>query len=127
MEDENFDNTQTIMYETLSPLYLSTPNQSPVSDELEPYSIFRNEISLSTLQCTSPDTAAPDFFSLDVSKDDASERDSFSEPVAATKPKTPIPVSEPKLESGWFRGNCKFKSPMLQLHKGTELSAFLSD
>ncbi|KAF7800758.1 Non-canonical poly(A) RNA polymerase PAPD5 [Senna tora] len=121
MEDEHLDNPKTIVYETLSPLYLSTANQSPVSDELEPYTVFRNEISLSTLQCASPETAAPDFFSLHVGTGDVTERDSVSqgltEPVAATEPKTPVLVSEPKLEGSWFRGNCKFRSPMLQLHK----------
>ncbi|KAK4285953.1 hypothetical protein QN277_002576 [Acacia crassicarpa] len=121
MEDENLDTPKSILYETLSPFNLSTPNQSPVPDELEPYSVFRNEISLSTLQSPSAETAAPDFFSLEVGNDDASERGSLCfplpEPVAATEPKTPALVPEPKLESSWFRGNCKFRSPMLQLHK----------
>ncbi|KAI9071575.1 hypothetical protein K1719_046470 [Acacia pycnantha] len=97
------------------------PNQSLVPDELEPYSVFRNEISLSTLQSPSAETAAPDFFSLEVGNDDASERESLSfplpEPNAASEPETPALVPEPKLESSWFRGNCKFRSPMLQLHK----------
>ncbi|XP_028783078.1 terminal nucleotidyltransferase 4A-like [Neltuma alba] len=121
MEDENFDTPKSVLYETLSPFYLSTPDQSAGPDELEPYTVFRNEISLSSLQCPSPETAAPDFFSLEVGNDDVSERESLSvqlpEPVAATEPKTPALVSEPKLESSWFRGNCKFRSPMLQLHK----------
>ncbi|KAJ7948648.1 non-canonical poly(A) RNA polymerase PAPD5 [Quillaja saponaria] len=29
----------------------------------------------------------------------------------------PAAAAETKLENGWFRGYCKFKSPMLQLHK----------
>lgn len=121
MEEENLDTPKSVLYETLSPFYLSTPDQSPVPDELEPYTVFRNEISLSTLQSPSPETSAPDFFSLEVGTDEASERESLSfqlpEPAAATEPKTPALVSEPKLESSWFRGNCKFRSPMLQLHK----------
>ncbi|KAI4322932.1 hypothetical protein L6164_022580 [Bauhinia variegata] len=111
---------KTVVYDTLSPLCLTPSNQSPAFDDLEPYSVFRNEISLSTPQCASPDTAAPDFFSLDVGTEDI-DRDSLpatlSTPAAEDEPATSALVSEAKLESGWFRGNCKFRSPMLQLHK----------
>ncbi|KAI3728895.1 hypothetical protein L6452_17540 [Arctium lappa] len=36
---------------------------------------------------------------------------------------TPLADEEPKrsLEAGWFRANCRFKSPMLQLHKGKNI------
>ncbi|XP_061365881.1 uncharacterized protein LOC133309161 isoform X2 [Gastrolobium bilobum] len=118
-ERENLQFTENFVYEILSPLSLSSAAaaDSPVSDHLEPYSVFRNEISLSTLRCTSSDSAAPDFFSLDVAGE-ASGRDPLPEPVGTPEPKTPaIAPPEPKLESGWFRGNCKFRSPMLQLHK----------
>ncbi|KAK7324584.1 hypothetical protein VNO77_28258 [Canavalia gladiata] len=118
MEDQEQQNLQipeTFVYETLSPLSLSSAAAagSPVS---EPYSVFRNEISLSTVHCASSDSIAVDFFSLDVAGE-ASDRESLPEPVAAPEPKTPALAPEPKLESGWFRGNCKFRSPMLQLHK----------
>ncbi|KAH7512543.1 hypothetical protein FEM48_Zijuj12G0101600 [Ziziphus jujuba var. spinosa] len=108
---------QSFLYETLSPLSVPTAGQSSPSDDLEPYSVFRNEISLTTLRCTSPESAAPDFFSLDVNADG-------SDPVLVSparpreaEPTTPAREAEPRLESGWFRGNNKFKSPMLQLHK----------
>ncbi|XP_048441675.1 terminal nucleotidyltransferase 4A [Pyrus x bretschneideri] len=118
--------TQSFLYETLPALSLPTPNQSPPPPEdLEPYSVFRNEITLSTPQCAPVDTAAPDFFSLDVAADEPDPiRASLSSvrlaepwpPLHQSEPTTPAP-QEPKLESGWFRGHCKFRSPMLQLHK----------
>lgn len=120
--------TQSFLYETLPALSLPTPNQSPPPPEdLEPYSVFRNEITLSTPHCAPFDTAAPDFFSLNVVADEpnpiraSSSSDLLAEPwppLHQSEPTTPAP-QEPKLESGWFRGHCKFRSPMLQLHKGT--------
>ena len=127
--EEELQNPETILYETLSPLSLSDSVQSPVTDSnhLEPYSVYRNEISLSTLECPLVETTTIDFFSLDVATE-SSQRDSppaaLRTPVVEAEPKTPVRLSEPKLESGWFRGNCKFKSPMLQLHKGTKFTRF---
>ncbi|KAJ7981731.1 non-canonical poly(A) RNA polymerase PAPD5 [Quillaja saponaria] len=122
--EEELETPQNVVYETLSPLSLTTVNQSqsqsPVSDHLERYSVLRSEISLSTIQCAFLETAAPDFFSLDVGAQDSglvSVSTPLPTPVREAEPKTPARVVEPKLESGWFRGNCKFKSPMLQLHK----------
>ncbi|KAM1857650.1 hypothetical protein ACFX13_007724 [Malus domestica] len=119
--------TQSFLYETLPALSLPTLNQSPPPpDDLEPYSVFRNEITLSTPQCAPVDTAAPDFFSLDVTADEPDPILSSLSSVRLAEPWTPLYQSEPttpalevepKLESGWFRGHCKFKSPMLQLHK----------
>ncbi|KAA8526835.1 hypothetical protein F0562_008936 [Nyssa sinensis] len=109
MEVEGF------FYETLNPLSGSATDQpSPpplLSDDSEPYSVFRNQISLSTIQCPSPETPAADYFSLDVGAADEESREALIT--------TPIPAREPAwtLESGWFRANCRFKSPMLQLHK----------
>ncbi|CAN6694373.1 unnamed protein product [Malus baccata var. baccata] len=118
--------TQSFLYETLPALSLPTPNQSPPPPEdLEPYSVFRNEITLSTPQCAPVDTTAPDFFSLDVAADEpdpiraSSSSGRLAEPwpsLHQSEPTTPAP-QEPKLESGWFRGHCKFRSPMVQLHK----------
>ncbi|XP_068338878.1 poly(A) RNA polymerase protein 2-like [Pyrus communis] len=114
--------TQSFLYETLPALKQSPPPP----DDLEPYSVFRNEITLSTSQCAPVDTAAPDFFSLDVAADEPDPILSSSSSVRLAEPWTPLHQSEPttpalevepKLESGWFRGHCKFKSPMLQLHK----------
>nr|XP_016498763.1 PREDICTED: non-canonical poly(A) RNA polymerase PAPD5-like [Nicotiana tabacum] len=112
-----------ILYETLSPLSaatISTTDHPPPSssDEHEPYLVFRNEISLSTLQCPSPETAVADYFSLDLDGDTAElNNGSVSTPVSAAA--TPLPVKETTrgLEGNWFRANCRFKSPMLQLHK----------
>ncbi|KAL6205723.1 hypothetical protein ACLB2K_022976 [Fragaria x ananassa] len=113
--EQSPETPQRIIYETLPPLSLSTPDQSPTppSDHLEPYSVFRNKITISSLRSTSPDTAAPNFISLDVAADEAEPKSAWDSP--APEPKTP--ALEPKLESGWFRGRSKFKSPMLQLHK----------
>lgn len=123
-EQEHQQIPETFVYETLSPLSLSSPAAAADdSDNLEQYSVFRNEISLSTPQCASPYSTAPDFFSLDVAGE-LSGGDPLPEPVTPAEPKTPALAPEPKLESGWFRGNCKFRSPMLQLHKGTELIGF---
>ncbi|MED6109833.1 hypothetical protein PIB30_037222 [Stylosanthes scabra] len=109
---------ETFLYETLSPISFSAAiADDDNNNKNEPYSVFRNEISLSELPSTAPGSAAIDFFSLDVA-DEASHRDSLPPAVVvAEEPKTPALAPEPKLESNWFRGNCKFRSPMLQLHK----------
>ncbi|XP_031406004.1 terminal nucleotidyltransferase 4B isoform X2 [Punica granatum] len=115
---------RSCLYETLSPLPLSfSPDsgQSPQPPESPGlYSVFRNEISLSDLHPSSPGAAvAPDFFSLDVE----AEPESVEEPASPRSAweaelKTPAREAElPRLEGSWFRGNSRFKSPMLQLHK----------
>ncbi|XP_060964268.1 uncharacterized protein LOC133033496 [Cannabis sativa] len=116
--------SQSFIYETLTTLSFPSSDQSSPSDHREPYSVYRNEISLSTIPLPSFDAeaaaAAPDYFSLDAAADEH-----FSLPVPESlarsrgaEPKTPAPVEdERRLESSWFRGNSKFKSPMLQLHK----------
>ncbi|GMH24954.1 hypothetical protein Nepgr_026797 [Nepenthes gracilis] len=106
-------------YETLGLLGASTTTtDASVDDREEPYEVFRNEISLASIENTSPGTAAPDYFSLYVDGDGGEEP--IQSPVSTHFPVV-TPVSdrgaERKLESGWFRGNCGFKSPMLQLHK----------
>ncbi|KAF5730671.1 Nucleotidyltransferase family protein isoform 1 [Tripterygium wilfordii] len=114
--------TPIYLYETLTPFSLgtapTTPDvQSPLSDDaLEPYSVFRNEISLSTLDAAvEPDPAAPDFFSLNVGEP---EPELVTPASALAEPVTPVRGIEPRLESAWwFSGNSRFKSPMLQLHK----------
>ncbi|MCE2055555.1 hypothetical protein HAX54_042873 [Datura stramonium] len=63
-----------ILYETQPPPpppQPSTTDHLPPSssEEHEPYVVFRNEISLSTLQYPSPETAAADYFSLDLEGD----------------------------------------------------------
>lgn len=120
MEEHSLNIPKTFVYDTLCPLALSAAD-SPFPDHHEPYSVYRNEISVDTPQCALPTSTTVDFFSLDVASE-AYGHESLPEPLAATpEPKTPTPAPEPKLESVWFGGNCKFKSPMLQLHKGIQL------
>lgn len=122
-----------ILYETLHPLSPAadttadySPPLSSVSDEHESYVVFRNEISLSTRQCPSPETAAPDYFSLDLDGDAADlNKSSVSTPVPAAAP-LPVKETERGLEGNWFRANCRFKSPMLQLHQGKATSCWFS-
>ncbi|KAK7401832.1 hypothetical protein VNO78_13628 [Psophocarpus tetragonolobus] len=117
MEEQEPKTPETIIYDTISPFALSAADSPPSDEDPEPYSVFRNEISVETPQRASPTSAPVDFFSLDVFAD-SSAHDHLPEPLAATPdPKTPAPAPVPKLESAWFHGNCKFKSPMLQLHK----------
>ncbi|KEH38740.1 nucleotidyltransferase family protein [Medicago truncatula] len=114
---ENLQIPEKIEYTTLTPLPLPlTADDSPDSDNHEQYSVFRNEISLDTPQVNSVSSTAIDFFSLDVA-DEIEPEDNLPEPVTPVEPKTPAIEHEVKLENGWFRGDCKFKSPMLQLHK----------
>ncbi|NP_001315985.1 nucleotidyltransferase family protein [Solanum lycopersicum] len=115
-----------ILYETLRPLSAAgttttatddIPPSLSSSDEHEPYVVFRNQISLSNLQCPSPETAAPDYFSLDLDGDASDlNNGSVSTPVPAATPLRDKEV-ERGLEGNWFRANCRFKSPMLQLHQ----------
>ncbi|XP_030511929.1 terminal nucleotidyltransferase 4B [Rhodamnia argentea] len=115
---------QSYLYETLSPLSLSAAtvadrSPSPPSD-YEPYSVFRSEISLRPLPSASSDTAVPDYFSLDVGAE-PEPLEALAAPVPSAaelaEPKTPAREPKTRLESGWFRGNSRFASPMLQLHK----------
>ncbi|KAI3525162.1 hypothetical protein L2E82_02413 [Cichorium intybus] len=115
------------LYETLSPLSTNVavsapvstppPAPSPLSDS-EPYLVLRNHIPISTNSTPLPETSAPEFFSLDVDAD-ADDWRTPTPPLKRSRLATPLPDEEPKrsLEVGWFRANCRFKSPMLQLHK----------
>ncbi|ESR65122.1 hypothetical protein CICLE_v10008024mg [Citrus x clementina] len=111
------EESHNILYEALSPLRGSpasddpTLRQSPPPDELDPYTVFRNEISLTDLHCAAEESPAQDFFSLDVNESGVDD-------VEEVEPKTPPAKSaEPRMENRWFKGNSRFKSPMLQLHK----------
>ncbi|GAB2277947.1 hypothetical protein Dimus_012646 [Dionaea muscipula] len=111
-------------YETLSPLAgtaaTAADDNAPeaILSETEPYLIFRSEISLSSLEAAPTGSAAPEYFSLDIDADGAEE---LQQPLVSTSspavPEAGDEPVEPKLESGWFRSDCRFKSPMLQLHK----------
>ncbi|KAF7140870.1 hypothetical protein RHSIM_Rhsim06G0197900 [Rhododendron simsii] len=114
MEVEGF------LYDALSPLSPSTAAAASLSGhpppppvDSEPYAVFRNEISLSAVQPHSPTAAAPDYFSLDLDKDETTVDLTPVRSAAAT----PVKEPERRLEGGWFRANCRFRSPMLQLHK----------
>lgn len=106
-------------YETLSPLLPSSAVDSTTStiagDEPNDYVVFRNEISLSSLEPSSASAAAADYFSLDV--DDSSDEVIHPTPSPVVVAEERDVVPERTLESGWFRADCRFKSPMLQLHK----------
>ncbi|XP_076943790.1 uncharacterized protein LOC143614163 [Bidens hawaiensis] len=117
--------TDSYLYETLSPLSAVSPPPPPptISTPLpepdnEDYLVLRNHIPITTISTPLPETNAPEFFSLDV----ANDGDDYSmptPPLKRSKLATPVVDEEPKrlLEAGWFRANCRFKSPMLQLHK----------
>ncbi|KAL9403627.1 hypothetical protein Peur_000599 [Populus x canadensis] len=115
---------ETLTLTPLSPSPTATPIQSPLSDPLQPYSVFRNEISLSAFNSAAAESAAPDFFSLDVGSGDEEELE-LKTPVngeAKGKRKAEVETEtenlpKPMTESVWFRGDSKFRSPMLQLHK----------
>ncbi|XP_071907412.1 uncharacterized protein [Coffea arabica] len=124
------ETAETFLYETLSPLSLTTntdeppPTSSPPCsssnpDEAEPYVVFRNEISLLSTQSSTTETAAPEYFSLDVIDVVENVIDTPIPTPEASPAATPVkePERERRLEGNWFRANCRFKSPMLQLHK----------
>ncbi|XP_010675574.2 uncharacterized protein LOC104891567 [Beta vulgaris subsp. vulgaris] len=102
-------------YETLSPLLPSS--DTILSEESDAYAVFRNEISLSSLDPTSGVSATVDYFSLNVddSADEVIHHQTPSPVVAVAEERENEP--ERTLETGWFRADCRFKSPMLQLHK----------
>nr|XP_043623972.1 terminal nucleotidyltransferase 4B [Erigeron canadensis] len=109
------------LYDTLSPLTTTTttvagpPTPPPAETEgndSEPYFLLRNNIPISSNSTPLSETTAPEFFSLD--------GDDFQTPTPKLKRSrlaTPDIEPERRLETGWFRANCKVKSPMLQLHK----------
>ncbi|KAF5776975.1 putative polynucleotide adenylyltransferase [Helianthus annuus] len=118
--------TDGFLYETLSPLSTAvtvaspptTPPPETTVGDSEDYLVLRNHIPISTISTPLPETSAPDFFSLDPVNDDDGWR-TPTPPLKRSRLATPLPDDEPKrsLEAGWFRANCRFKSPMLQLHK----------
>ncbi|KAL6535717.1 hypothetical protein OROHE_012561 [Orobanche hederae] len=108
--------TQEILYETLTPLNAGATSSS---SELEPYVVLRNQISLSAARCPSPESAAPDYFSLDVNEAEGRETLILATPLPRTPEpaETSTPAAERTLEGNWFRANSRFKSTMLRLHK----------
>lgn len=112
---------QSFLYDTVPPLSLSAgTDESPPPQDFDSYVVFRSELTLDAPDAPSPEIPAIGFFSLDVKSD-------FADPIlvstppaksAAAEPETPVLEAERRLETGWFRENSKYKSPMLQLHKG---------
>ncbi|PSS05599.1 Non-canonical poly(A) RNA polymerase [Actinidia chinensis var. chinensis] len=109
MEAEDF------LYDALSPLSAAAPPTPPADSET--YVVFRNEISLSTTQPHSPEAAAADYFSLDVGADNEEAPADLISTLSPALASALVTEPERTLEGGWFRANCRFKSPLLQLHK----------
>ncbi|CAL1372252.1 unnamed protein product [Linum trigynum] len=108
-----------------SPSAATTAEGHVLPQSPEPYTVLRNEVAPDEVPSASVvKLEAPDFFSLDVCDDEVEEAE-FSTPSEeaefigpmVTGTAEPLVESEPRLESGWFRGNGRFKSPLLQLHK----------
>ncbi|CAN4117708.1 unnamed protein product [Withania somnifera] len=123
---------ESILYDTLPALSAAADHPIPPAssssdvEEHEPYVVFRSEICLSTLRCPSPETSAPDYFSLNGDEEGDGEGGDLNKSSGlmavednATAAAVPLMVKENErgLEGNWFRANCRFKSPMLQLHK----------
>lgn len=115
-------------YDTLSPLLPTSTTEATVpgtststsGEASDTYVVFRNELSLSLNEPLATESPPVDYFSLDV------ECSPSSDEVLNRGGETPCAVDvaeereneiERTLESGWFRSDCRFKSPMLQLHK----------
>ncbi|KAK1416762.1 hypothetical protein QVD17_25878 [Tagetes erecta] len=99
------------LYETLSPLSTPPPDLE-CSGEPEPYHVLRSHISMFTNSTPLPETSSPEFFSLDDNDDRRISTPSLKRSRLET-----CEEPETSVEAGWFRANCRFKSPMLQLHK----------
>lgn len=94
-------------------------------DATATYAVFRNEIT--EAGDVLADIPAADFFSLDVSTSASVEPEPEPEPpspaptaAAATPSISRALEDQPPQgsERAWFRGGRRFRSPMLQLHKG---------
>ncbi|CAN8252781.1 unnamed protein product [Cochlearia groenlandica] len=108
------------VYDTLTPLSLSESNQSPPLNQSPAtttlgdsniYTVFRNDISDSTVETTSVVSDPVDFFSLNV---DAVTNDNINEFVTP-KPITYIKKKSKKRKK--FEEEEEAEIPMLQLHK----------
>lgn len=113
------DSNGGIMYETLDAFsFFGNSEPEPDPDPAESYAVFRNQIT-STADL-SVDIPVADYFSLD----------DVTTAVAAETPRCEVEESNsfPTVdrangggnasELAWFRGGSRFKSPMIQLHKG---------
>jgi non-canonical poly(A) RNA polymerase PAPD5/7 len=126
--------TTTFVYDALPGLTLAFSPEEVLDDAMEPlpaaeedatstYAVFRNEITAAGDPLK--DIPAADFFSLNVSESVEAEPGSPRTPapgsaVAATPASSRAAEEQPVQgsERAWFRGGRRFRSPMLQLHKG---------
>ena len=143
MEAEADAATTTYVYDALPGLTLAFSPEEALDDGAEPrpapaaagqdgddatatYAVFRNEITAAGDALV--DIPAADFFSLDVSASASveAERASPQAPASAAAAATPsssrAAEEQPAQgsERAWFRGGRRFRSPMLQLHKGED-------
>ncbi|CAO2183306.1 unnamed protein product [Urochloa humidicola] len=138
MEAEAEAATTNYVYDALPGLTLAFSSEEGLDDGAEPapaeldeddatatYAVFRNEITAAGDALK--DIPAADFFSLDVSA--SAEAVAEAEPASPQAPASAAAVTTPSSsraveqqpaqgsERAWFRGERRFRSPMLQLHK----------
>ena len=135
MEAEADAATTTYVYDALPGLTLAFSPEEALDDGAEPrpapaaagqdeddatatYAVFRNEITAAGDALV--DIPAADFFSLDVSASASVEAPASA--AAATPSRSRAAEEQPAQgsERAWFRGGRRFRSPMLQLHKGED-------
>ncbi|RWW33461.1 hypothetical protein GW17_00001827 [Ensete ventricosum] len=104
------EESEGFLYDTFGSLGF-TVESDPDLDPAQSYEVFRNHVTSSA--DTFAEIPTTDYFSLDVA---------IASPSAD---ETPPPSSVPRggddgraSELAWFRAGSRFKSPMLQLHKG---------
>nr|CAD1823764.1 unnamed protein product [Ananas comosus var. bracteatus] len=95
----------------------TTPPRRSLPDPAGSYAVFRTEITAAAAPAA--DAPAADFFALDVSATATPIRDEIPPSPALTSSRAPEPplAAAAASERAWFRAGCRFKSPMLQLHK----------
>ncbi|XP_020105990.1 non-canonical poly(A) RNA polymerase PAPD5 isoform X3 [Ananas comosus] len=114
------EGTPSFVYETLPALTLAPDDPAPGDPYPDPagsYAVFRTEITAAAGPAA--DAPAADFFALDVSATATPIRDEIPPSPALTSSRAPEPplAAAAASERAWFRAGCRFKSPMLQLHK----------
>ncbi|XP_073026693.1 uncharacterized protein [Primulina eburnea] len=112
---------QSILYEAMSPLAVTSTSPNPTefsSEDFKSYVVFRNLISLNSSQRASPESPTVDYFSLKVNELEESKENLV---LTAPLPHTPAEASTSSphrtLEGNWFSSKFHFKSPMLRLHR----------
>lgn len=108
------EESEGFLYDTFGTLGFTVESDP---DPAQSYEVFRNHVTSSADSFA--EIPATDYFSLDVATASPSA-DELPGPL-----ETPPPSSVPRggdggraSELAWFRSGSRFKSPMLQLHKG---------